>query len=506
MHPVVDAWLRSLTFGITSEPGKDEETNSAVGSLARVYEIARNAMEFRADHLVRRAAIERILRRQLMFGKNTEELAEKLWQELKWAMYVTEVEEKIISQKRLGEILNKLVNYGIGKPGSDWLLGLVSAEIEELLNPNTDYHRFTGFAFSVLKKKMRLPQEGNPELVLYMAIDKTYSQSDAQQCSYHMYKLIRNQLGGDKAEEKLVLEETKKYFRLANESKNLNRIMAYVRRQMGPLVLLRDMYFMNPKAFIAALADKSKFAEVARTSLSDQLQLMGRRISTARSRSLVYVFLTKMLLALVVEIPIDRLLVGHVNYWIMGVNVVIPVLVMWLLTATVKLPRKAEQEKLLDKTWQIVADFDAVPHEGEILSDKKEKSKIKYGLFYLFYAFLFMAIFAGIISGLFTLGYSLASVFIFLFFLSIVCFFAFRIKQTAQVYSFNESSGGRTSLVEAVMLPIVVVGGYLSSGVAKLNFLVFVFDFILEAPFKMILRFLDSWLAFLNARKDEAVG
>ena len=57
-----------------------------------------------------------------------------------------------------------------------------------------------------------------------------------------------------------------------------------------------------------------------------------------------------------------------------------------------------------------------------------------------------------------------------------------------------------------LMLPIVTVGSWLSRGVAKLNFLVFVFDFVLEAPFKMILRVMDNWFDFLSRKRDEVVG
>ena len=56
------------------------------------------------------------------------------------------------------------------------------------------------------------------------------------------------------------------------------------------------------------------------------------------------------------------------------------------------------------------------------------------------------------------------------------------------------------------MLPIVVVGGYLSRGISYLNVIAFVFDFILEAPIKILLRFLDHWAQFLSLKRDEVVG
>jgi hypothetical protein len=54
-----------------------------------------------------------------------------------------------------------------------------------------------------------------------------------------------------------------------------------------------------------------------------------------------------------------------------------------------------------------------------------------------------------------------------------------------------------------VSLPILTIGSYLSQGLSKLNFLGFVFDFILEAPFKLILGFVDDWVQFLSVKKEE---
>jgi len=132
-------------------------------------------------------------------------------------------------------------------------------------------------------------------------------------------------------------------------------------------------------------------------------------------------------------------------------------------------------------------------------------------------------VFAGIIVTLVRSGFSLVSSVIFLFFVTVVSFFAYRIRQTAKIYTVKSGRGLGSSLGDMLMLPIVTVGSWLSRGVAKLNFLVFVFDFVLEAPFKMIflvfvfdfvleapfkmiLRVMDNWFDFLSRKRDEVVG
>lgn len=506
MHPVVRELLHSLSRGQDRHEGRPEAVAGAVGQLARVYEIARNALEYRADHLVRRAAIERILRRLLVLGYAAEELTQTLLDELKWAMYVTEVEEKKASKKQVETILGRYAGAFSGnKVGRDWLIGVASAEIEELLNPNTDYHQFTNFAFHTLKKRVHMPGVDNLDLVLYAAVDKVYSQSDEQQTSYHLFKLIRDQAWEAQGDEALLVE-TWKHYTLAIKSPVFNAVTAFVRKQMAPLILIRDLYFANPAEFEAIIADGNRFGAEASAVLSGQLMLMGGRIGTATVRSLIYVFLTKMLIVFLVEVPFEKALTGQVAYLTMGINLAFPVIFMWILGATIRLPNQATQERLLGRAWEILADFDREPEPGEVLVGSTERSMAKFITYYIFYGLLFMGTFAAIVTVLRRLGYNLANLGIFMFFLCVVSFFAYRIRQTASAYSYNPRARGRSNFLEALMLPIVVVGGWLSSGVARLNFLVFFFDFVLEAPYKMILKFLDNWLAFLSKKQEEAVG
>jgi hypothetical protein len=53
------------------------------------------------------------------------------------------------------------------------------------------------------------------------------------------------------------------------------------------------------------------------------------------------------------------------------------------------------------------------------------------------------------------------------------------------------------------LLPIVRAGAWLSIRVAKINVFIYFFDFILEAPLKVAIEFVESWLAFVREKKEE---
>ncbi len=501
MHPAVLAFFRSLSTGGHTPDHSPSSSQGTVGRLAVVYEIARNAMEYRADHLVRRAAIARILRRQLLFGTPTKDIAEQLLLELQWALYLTEVEENKVSKGEIEKIL-EIYSEQLLKPvvPKDWLIGLISAEIEEKLNPNVDYHRFTTFAFHTFKNKIQLREEADMDLLLYVAVDMAYSQSDDEQVSYHLYKLIRSQ-----ADEQHVIEDTWRHHVLTKKNRLLLTLVAFVRRNSGPLVLLRDMYFYKPNEFVGVFSDRAAFDTLAKDTLAIQLQQLQTRIRNATIRSLLYVFLTKMLVVLLIEIPLERYF-GHVQYLKIAVNVAIPVFVMWLLTASVRIPNSNQQTKLVAATWEIIQRFGTEGQPGETLLALKERPGVRSSLNYVFYLLLFALTFIGITWLLRLFGYGIINQAVFLFFLCVVAFFAYRIRQTTLVYQFRSRGRSSSSFLDILLLPTVVVGGWLSTGVSKLNFLAFAFDVVLEAPFKLVLKFLDNWFTFLSRKKDEVVG
>ena len=179
---------------------------------------------------------------------------------------------------------------------------------------------------------------------------------------------------------------------------------------------------------------------------------------------------------------------------------------MWLSTTGIGFPNRSEQERLIERTWRVMSEFDVVGIEDE--SWEVEPTK-KFGFWYLIftalYTVMFVVIFGGIFYLLTVLHFSIASQGIFVFFLCVVAFFAYRIRQSAQVYRVRSGRPG-TTLWDMVLLPVLSTGNKMSQGLSKLNVLVFAFDFILEAPFKIILRFLDDWVQYLTMMKDEVTG
>lgn len=497
MNNVVSALLARLTYG-TNKKQLDEPSNGFVETLAKAYERARNALEYRADNLVRRAAIERILKRLILLYKDPDEISENLLNELRWAKYLDKNQTKNGKVSELSEILRKYTTYE-GTIPHEWVIKIASAEIEEHFNLNKDYNQFTFFAFQVLKQKVQI-EHNNLELLVYFAVDKVYAASDPEQIAYHIISLAGQNIDKSKMEEGWDL------FNQAQKDKLLPRLNKYVRKSMPPLVLLRDMYFYSPEDFKDVLSDSTKFDDRATQVLSSQLGTMSTNIKRAGIRSIVYVFLTKMIFAFGIETPLESLIYRRIALIPLAINLLFPPLLMWIATMRIKTPSVSEQENLKKRTFYIVSNFADLKNEEDNFVQKEliKKTDLTYSVFSVIYALVFAGIFILIYYLLDLLGFKLFSKFVFIFFLTIVAFFAYKISQIAHIYSWKDP-GPTSTITDMVSLPILTIGSILSQGLSRLNFLGFIFDFILEAPFKLILGFVDDWVQFLSVKKEEQI-
>ncbi|KKW10266.1 MAG: hypothetical protein UY49_C0028G0001, partial [Microgenomates group bacterium GW2011_GWC1_49_7] len=234
---------------------------------------------------------------------------------------------------------------------------------------------------------------------------------------------------------------------------------------------------------------------------------MSGKVRTAGTRSVIYVFLTKMILAFGLEVPLETLFYGQVGLLPLALNLSFPPVIMWITTMQIRLPKKGEQTALVSRTWTILQNFDGLKDEADVLrqSESGNQRGLLYYIFSTLYLVFFVGIFVLIYSMLGKIGFSFFSKFIFIFFLTIIAFFAYRIVQIAKVYSWKGIRRESSSLMEILSLPIIAIGSRLSVGLSKLNFLAFAFDFILEAPFKIILGFVDGWVQFLSIKKEEQI-
>ncbi|MCK5027865.1 MAG: hypothetical protein KAS07_05595, partial [Candidatus Pacebacteria bacterium] len=142
-------------------------------------------------------------------------------------------------------------------------------------------------------------------------------------------------------------------------------------------------------------------------------------------------------------------------------------------------------------------------HDDIILQAGKTKSAWKYitGMLYLI---IFILSFGTILWILNQLHFNFLGIAFFLFFLTFVSYFGLRIRFISRRWLINTNEQKFLSFVwDLFTLPIISLGRWLAIKFASINIFVFILDFIIEAPFKIVLKAIDTFVHFVKEKKDE---
>ena len=498
--------------------------SQTVSLFALAYEKIRNAVEFREDHLILRAAIERIIRRRFSLNPSGKGEAENLLRELLWARYfdpgtlggddVNQVQKIIDNYIRLRNLIL------IGRPASNreflnqFLLDLLTVEIEETLKPDstTLMANLTFFIYQVLHKKIKIEGVENQQKDIYflIAVEKAFRKSDQAHQRYHLFISFYKRLKEYQLEdlEDLATKLPAIFKRIDQLINNpyVENLTKFTRKQIPPFIILFDIVKKKLDEIELILTNKNKLWNQVDFICREKYQQLGKRISTLAARSFIYILLTKMVFALILEYPLSIIIYGSVNHMSVLINSLFPPFLMALIVAFFRVPGEENTRKIYERIIEII-DADKSFETKVAFMPKKPRRKnsgLIFG-FTVFYSLTFIITFLLIYEVLSLLNFNLISQLIFVFFVSVVTFFSYRVKQISKELKLEEKESIFTPFIDFFFMPILSLGKFFSQEIARLNFFIILFDFLIEAPFKMIFEVVEEWISFVRKRKDEIV-
>ena len=473
-----------------------------VSIFAVLYEKARTAIEYREEHLLRRAAIERILKRRLILNENGRNIAEYLLKEILWAKYAP---EDSIATHMIDEVQGTIDKYiflrneitrgktlDVKMKFHDWLISSAAAEIEQKLSPDPVREAFINFIFRYFESKVQLTDESREttNILTYVAVHKAFAKSDNDFIRYALLELSIPGLPIKKWKEikpdilrieKMLLEiDQHLHYKL------LDKLTRLVKKEVAPFLVLRDLYEEEGEHFKEILIDEKKLIEKTVHLCHVRYEDIRKKLTRAGWRSIIYIFLTKMIFAFLIEYPFERYVIQDFNVDSLLVNLIFPPFLMFLSLIGVSPPRHDNTDRIINRLKEIVTTDSEKDKQIAVALKTPRARPIMTFVFSLFYFITFLSVFGGIITGLTMLHFSIASQIVFIFFVSLVLFFAYRVRQTGKEYTIAEKESFLAPLMSFFLLPILNVGKWLSGEIARFNFLVALFDFIIEAPFKVI--------------------
>jgi hypothetical protein len=218
-------------------------------------------------------------------------------------------------------------------------------------------------------------------------------------------------------------------------------------------------------------------------------------------RAMVYLLLTKMIVALLLEVPIEMVMYQIVHFGALLVNLLFPPFIMFMVGLFIRLPGYSNTERILQAAEEILSDQEPV---ARIVNAPRPRSAFATAMLTLTYALTFFITFGLIYWILKSLSFTWISILIFMFFLCLVSFFAYRLRLGAhEIVVVDNKATLRGSLADFFSIPVLRAGRWLSQGISRINIFLFFFDFIFEAPYKFFLSLLEEWFAFAKEKKDE---
>lgn len=508
------------TKAISAKPGEEVlEVSNPASTAASVYEKVRNTIDYQEEHLLRRNAIFRMMRRFAGEGGALSDHAAELLKELVWARYLPNKTVPVTFAETLAIVLRKyepLLAVAVAvktrrEEAVKFVIDLLATEIEETIAPTKHLESLASLMYEEVKKRIdwdpsyKLSEE-EKDLRLFVAVHRVLLKSVPGTLRYRILTLYYPDWSGletptERVEQ--IADNLEKIFAtIDNDIKHpmTEKLMRLLRRKAGIYRVIGDLVVATPDA---AQLDNAEYLDLnVEKILSTRTNDFKTRLRRTVVRAVAFLFITKMLLALIIELPFDYFFAADdLPLYPLFINILFHPFLLAVIGLTVSVPTT---KNLTDYKELVRAVAVGADHPLLHVRVKNANASSWRIVFYSLYGLIFLGVYSAIAFALHTINFHALSIGLFLFFLSLVTFFGIRIRMSTRDLVVSDARSGIIgSTFDILSLPIVRAGSWLSTKVAKINVFIYFFDFIVEAPLKVAIEFVESWLAFIREKKDE---
>jgi len=342
---------------------------------------------------------------------------------------------------------------------------------------------------------------------LYIAIHKSIVKSDDTIISYHLFNLyFADWLEANKDLIKIVATNFPSIYRKIHnhlQHPYQRRLLPAIREEVMTFKIFYELILEKKEKLEDLLTHPEALEAEAKILINKKYNQNRKKIGQSSFRAIIYIFITKMILAIILELPYEMYVIKEVNYVPLAINIVFPPLLMFIIALTILPPSKENTARILENLKNTIYNKPA----KSILCKLSPKYRQNWGFktfYYSMYTILYIVVFGVIILGLQRLEFNILSGALFLFFLTVVSFFAMKIRTTAKELKVIKARVSlRGFLLDFFSLPIVAAGRWLSTKFKKINIFAFVMDYIIEAPFKIFIAAFEEWMGFLSEKKED---
>jgi hypothetical protein len=501
-------------------------------SIAKLYEKIRKVVDWQEDNVLRRRAIERILKR-LLFAKDlripiykqpeVDSLAETITTELVRGGHLPndEVPKESISvvSKSLTKYQYFLTQSSRNSPLSikkqanfyTFILEIAACEIEEILvKPIREYALLDAMT-KMMESRINLsPTVGltknEKEQQIYIAVCRTLFNLDDAFIAYRLLN-FRFPDWKDLSDEALParLNEVIDFWNNLENilrhplAKNFNRICDQNDTVFSLLNDFLEEAKNKPEKIIPTIEDRKKFKQKISQLYDKRYNTLKKRLFRLGIFSTLSVFLSNWFTFFIVEVPLAKFFYEEFSLFTAFIDFIIPTIVMFLLVMIIRAPSEKNREHVLKVVESFVYKGEKKKfYEIEIGKNREVLSKTFYVTIYLF---MTLSVFTVVGASFYVAGLPLTSVIFDTFTISLTVFAAVGIRNKSKELNVDDKTSFYEFLLDMIFVPIANVGSFFASKWKEYNVFAILFNFIIETPFALVLDTIEGWSQFLKDNK-----
>jgi len=490
---------------------------------AAFYEKVRQVVDWKEEHLMRRSAISRIMKRRF-FIKKEEEIAGPLINELIRGGHFKNDSVEELKIELVKKIIHKYIYIIKNAPAEkknrklnfyDWIMSIAACEVEEALEPSLKERAIIEYMYTQMKERMNIGKEAlersgitekDKDTQIYIAAQKALFKLDSPILMYHILK--KDYLNWDSLSQEELGEITKKIHEIRNDLNHTldhplgPKLYQICEKYDTPYLLLGDVIGENSLEAEKIFETPETVEVMVRNAYNKRLKTLKSRLNRMAFYSTLSILLTNALSVVILEIPLTKLIIGKFNPLSIAVDILGPTALMFLLVATIKLPKKTNIDRVVIETMKIAYEGKTkdnyevrVPHKRGLVTN------IIIGLFYL----IALSISIGAVVYVFYLiNFPPFSYVINICFVALIAFAGLKIRDRSEELTVEDKKENIFSFLgDILFLPLVSMGKWLSKKWERYNFLSILTNIIIDTPFLMVVEFLENWRSFLRERKEQ---
>jgi hypothetical protein len=501
--------------------------------LAQFYETVRKIIDWKDDSVLRRGAIERILKR-ILFPKmagitdqqiETYTLSETVTTELIRGGHLPNDSIPTERMKTVADSLKKylyFMEYSTKyKPlevkkrvnFTTFVLEVASCEIEEILtNPIKEYEIIRAMSDLLMERINILPKDKISDEVrkryIFIAVCRTLYDLDD---SFITYRLLNDKYinwhNPDDDEIKQIAIKLPEMWKTIQEELDLpeaKKFSSLAERIDTVFMLLDDVLEKlkdQPKNILKTIENKNQFKKLIANAYAKRYKTLKRRLFRLAIFSTLSVFLSNWLTFYIIEVPLAKLFYENWSLSAAVMDFLIPTILMFFLVIIIKPPKEDNIKKVINVVMGFVYNDEGWEYYQIRLKNANPSIfQVSISALYIYTMFL---VFAGIGYIFYIAHLPITSVLFDTFTIALTVFAAMTIKNKARELNVDEHSSVSDFILDIISVPIAKVGSIFAAKWKEYNVIAIFFNFIIETPFALVLNFIQGWSEFIKERRSE---